>query len=47
MYSNLGLLYHKTGHNSEASAEFRRALTLDPSNQEATEGLREIATAPK
>jgi tetratricopeptide (TPR) repeat protein len=47
VHSNLGLLYHKTGHNSEASAEFRRALTFDPNNQEAAEGLREIATAPK
>ena len=43
--SNLGLLCHKTGRNSEASGEFRRAPALDPNNQEAVNDLREIVQA--
>jgi len=42
LHANLGLLYHQTGRFDKAILHFRKALLLDPGNEEIKASLHEV-----
>lgn len=45
LYYNMGLCQHHLGHNEEALATFKHALTLDPDSKETTEWISFVEKA--
>ena len=45
-YSNRGVAYKKKGDKEQAIADFRTALEINPSDQDAKEGLKRLGVTP-
>ncbi len=45
-YANRGATYEKKGAKEQALADFRKALEIDPSDQDAKDGLKRLGVTP-
>ena len=45
-YSNRGIAYRKKGDKEQAIADFRKALEIDPSDQDAKNSLKQLGVTP-